>query len=84
MSVEIRRDRWPEAARIGDRTLRRPDGSIDIRAYAAIAHRQRTEAVQAYTQMVVQSARKAWSAISALAVGPARPVAGKGCVQTSR
>ena len=82
MSVEIRRNRWPEPApRIGDRVLRRPDGTIDIRAYAAIAHRERTEAVVAYTQAVVQFAHKAWSA---LAVGPARPVAGKGCVQTSR
>ena len=84
MSVEIRRERWPEPARIGDGVLRRPDGSINIRAYAAIAHRQRTEAVLAYTQGAIQFAREAWSAISARAVGPARPVSGKGCVQTSR
>ena len=76
MSVEIRRNRWPEPARVGDRVLRRPDGSIDIRAYAAIAHRQRTEAVLAYTQGAIQFAREAWSAISERVVRRARPVSG--------
>ncbi len=76
MSVEIGRDRWPEPARIGDRVLRRPDGSIDIRAYAAIAHRERTEVVRACTQGVIQFAREAWAAVSARVAGPARPVSG--------
>ena len=84
MSAEMRLDCWPEPARSGDGVLRHPDGNIDIAAYAAIAHRQRRAAMRIFTRGAIQFAREAWSAISARAIGPARPGAGKGCVQTSR
>ena len=82
MSVGIRPDRWLEP--IGDGVLRRPDGSFDIATYASIAHRERAEAMLAYTQGAVQFAREAWAAISAWAIRSERTAAGKGCVQTSR
>ncbi len=82
MSVEIRAAGCPEPAASIDGVLRRPDGSIDIWAYATIAHRQRTDAVLAYTQGAIQFAREAWAAVSARALRSAH--SGKGCVQTSR
>jgi len=66
----------------GDGVLRHPDRSIDIAAYAAIAHRQRTAALVSSMLLAVQFLREAWSAISAPAVLREKSVAGKDCAHT--
>jgi hypothetical protein len=84
MSAEIKPGGHLERAGVSDGVLRRPDRSIDIRAYAAIAHRQRAAAIQALARAVFQFASEAWSAISSRPVHTERPIAGASCVQTRR
>src|SRR5687768_3707363 len=52
---------WPGS---GDAVLRHPNGSIDIGAYVAIAHRQRTAAITSSMLSAVRLIRKAWAAIT--------------------
>ena len=84
MSAEIRSGDYLERTRISDAVLRRPDRSVDIAAYVAIARRERTLAILAVARAVVQFARQAWSTISARPVRSERPISGVGCVQTRR
>ena len=44
-------------------TLRKPDGHIDIAAYARIAHRQRDAAIASAVRKAARNIRAIWSAI---------------------
>jgi len=48
----------------GDAAPRHPSGSIDIAAYAAIAHRQRAAAMAASMLSAIRLIREAWAAIT--------------------
>jgi hypothetical protein len=48
----------------GDAVLRHPNGSIDIGAYAAIAHRQRAAAMRSSMLSAVRLIREAWAAVT--------------------
>jgi hypothetical protein len=62
--------------RPGDAVLRHPNGSIDIGAYAAIAHRQRAAAIASSMLSAVRFVRDAGTAII---VHQRRGAAGKPC-----
>ena len=55
----------PRRCRSGDAVLRHPNGSIDIGAYAAIAHRQRAAAIASSMLSAVRFVRDAGAAITA-------------------
>jgi hypothetical protein len=59
-----------------DAVLRHPNGSIDIRAYAVIAHRERAAAIVSSMLSAVRFVRDAGAA---LAVRQKRSAAGKPC-----
>jgi hypothetical protein len=65
MSAEIRPSGYLEPAQMRDGVLRRPDGSFDIAAYAAMARRQRSAAAVSSMRAAIQFAWEAWSAIAA-------------------
>ncbi|QHO74723.1 hypothetical protein ACH79_20885 [Bradyrhizobium sp. CCBAU 051011] len=67
--------RWPGS---GDAVLRHPNGSIDIRAYAAIAHRQRAAALTSLLSSAVRPIRDVWAAITVRRVHR-RAATGKPC-----
>lgn len=64
------------AGRPGDAVRRHPNGSIDIGAYAAIAHRQRAAAIASSMLSAVRFVRDAGMAITAR---QKRSAAGKSC-----
>jgi hypothetical protein len=64
------------AGRSGDAVLRHPNGSIDIRAYAVIAQRERAAAIVSSMLSAVSFVRDAGAA---LAVRQKRSAAGKPC-----
>jgi len=61
-----------------DGALRRPDHSIDIAAYAAIAHRERAAVVTYSMLLVVRFVREAWATIGAPR-SPRQTCAAKAC-----
>jgi hypothetical protein len=65
------------AGRPGDAVLRHPDGSIDIGAYAAIAHRRRAAAIVSSMLSAVRFVRDAGAAVTAR---QKRSATGKPCV----
>jgi hypothetical protein len=81
MSVEVRPGGCPEP--VGG-ILRRPGGSIDIPAYAAIAHRQRAAAMASSMLLAVQFLREMWSVIGARATFSEKSVAAKDCAHIRR
>ncbi|WP_156435110.1 hypothetical protein [Bradyrhizobium lablabi] len=62
----------------GDAVLRHPNGSIDIGAYAAIAHRERAAALMSSLWSAVRPIRDVWAAI-AVRRAHQRTAAGKPC-----
>ncbi|MCA6119638.1 hypothetical protein J6524_32910 [Bradyrhizobium sp. WSM 1738] len=64
MSAQVTWGGGPEQPGSGDGVLRHPNGSIDIRAYATIAHRQRAAALASSLVSAVRMAREVWAAIT--------------------
>ena len=64
MSAEENWSGNPRQPGSGDAVLRHPNGSIDIGAYAAIAHRQRAAATSSSMLSAVRMIREAWAAIT--------------------
>jgi hypothetical protein len=67
---------WPGS---GNAVLRHPNGSIDIGAYAAIAHRERAAAIASSMLSAIRFMRDAGSAIAARRIRRQR-AAGRPCV----
>jgi len=78
MSAE---ENWSDRLRrsdCNDGALRHPDCSIDIAAYASIAHRERAAAVAYSMLLVVRFVREAWATIAARR-SSRQTCAGKAC-----
>ncbi|KRQ96355.1 hypothetical protein CQ12_40805 [Bradyrhizobium jicamae] len=72
---------WSDGSRrfgSGDAVLRHPNGSIDIGAYAAIAHRERAAALTASLLSAVRAIRDVWTAVTVRRAHQ-RTAAGKPC-----
>jgi hypothetical protein len=65
MSAEANWSGGPRRLGSGNAVLRHPNGSIDIGAYAAIAHRQRAAAIASSMLSAVRFIRDAGAAITA-------------------
>ena len=59
--------------------LRYPDGSVDIAAYAKLAHREREEAIAASARESIRRMREIWSAVwrSVTRIARSEPPSGK-------
>jgi hypothetical protein len=60
-----------------DGVLRRPDRSVDIAAYASIAHRERAAAIASSMLLAVRFIREAWA--TAVRRSPQQTCAVKAC-----
>ena len=65
MSAQVMWGDGPRRSGDGEAVLRHPNGSIDIGAYAAIAHRQRAAAIVASMLSAVRFMRDGGAAITA-------------------